>query len=204
MRHDLCLANVLRLSRGFDARGQITSRPAENLTNAPKSPVVPGVPSMALDGMLLQDFTIGIVNTAGTLQHRLLGDSAGNLVGAYASRVNGHPGHSGLINMVTNLSATQGFSGVGGIWGATGSYVLNTEDQPEGKLFGILTQELQDGAILTTNVYLKHDRRNVNGVVRRRPEFVVTNDMTGAAQTINTVLLPSTRRLHIRFFGFLA
>lgn len=146
-----------------------------------------------------QSFVIDIVNTAGTLQHKIVGSTANAEAAAYADKITG--ASSTLQNTPTVGAGTDFTTGVG-IVGST--IVLNTADQDAATYFGTVVVEFYSGNVVRPRPYAGFTSRNVNGTTRDRLEISLTNDISAAAFTINTTNIPSTQSLWVRFTGFLA
>lgn len=159
----------------------------------------PNFAAISLAAQKLQTFVVEIINSAGTLQHRIVGSTVNAEAAAYADKVTG--ASSTLANTPTVGAGTDFTSGAG-ITGAT--IVLNTADQDAATFFGTAVVEYYSGNVARPRCYVGFTSRDVNGTTRDRLEITLLNDLTAAAFTINTTNLPSTTSVWVRFTGFLA
>ena len=159
----------------------------------------PNFAALSIGGQKLQTFVVQIINSAGTLQHKIVGSTTNAETAAYADKVTG--ASSTLANTPTVGVGTDFTSGAG-ITGAI--IVFNTADQDATTFFGAAEVEYYDGNVVHPRAYLGFTSRNVNGTTRDRLEISLTNAMTAGAWTINTTNLPAGKAIWIRYTGFLA
>jgi hypothetical protein len=154
--------------------------------------------NFALKKAKFQSFVVEIINVGGTLQHSIC--NQGTLLGAAAwgDRINGA---TAVRTNTPTVNSGTGFTAGGGI--TTNVFVLNTADQiqSEGALHAVI--EYYDGNAQRVRVTCGNNIRNVNTATQNRPELVFTDDMTGAAATINTTLLPANKSIRVAVMGFL-
>lgn len=159
----------------------------------------PNFAAISLGSQLLQAFCVRITNTAGTLQHNIVGMTGTNTASAYATKISG--ASTTLANTPT-VGAGTGFTSGAGITG--NNLVLNTADQDTATFIGWSAVEYYDGNVTAVIAFPQFTNRNVNGVTQDRLEIKFINPMTGANWDINTSNLPSGKTILVRFMGFLA
>jgi len=196
--------NVRRLFDPFEAfqkmQGVSPASSADTLMTQQPSP------TFGVNDRPFQSFVIKILNSAGTLQVRLMTDAIDEAPPWYASQVLDGRGDNTYKNLPT-LTTTAGFNGAvaGLVSGAAERLVLNTGPQPPGQpCFGIATIELATDQVVDKNVGVYSLLRNINGRNWWRPEFIITNELSGALIGITTANIPSGLNLSLRFFGFIA
>lgn len=162
----------------------------------------PNFADFSLDSQLNSTFVVQIVNTAGTLQARLMGDSASGGAAGYATKIVNQS--NSLVNVPT-VAVGQDFS-ANGLGITTNVIVFNTAAQTVADYFGTVNVEFYNGNVTlqTPRAYAGFVSRNVNGTTRIRLEIYLINALSGAAWTINTTNLPSGLTILVRWTGYLA
>lgn len=152
-------------------------------------------------GQRLQCFVLRIVNTGGTMQHRISDASESGSAGNFASCIsNASPT---LGNTPTGADASTAFALGGKIGGTTPSiFWLDT-----------VSQKIADGLFMAQLIYNDTDTAlnvtplcqsiNINGVTRTRLGFQLTNAATGANFNINSTNFDSGELVKILFYGYL-
>lgn len=159
-------------------------------------------PGLSMDGQKWQCFAVLFVNTAGVIQHQIVGNGLSAQPTAYADRIIGASGT--LANTPTNLDSTHGFvSGVGLLNGANYAVVFNTAAQTINLDNVNALCSYYDGGVTRFRVLSGLISRNVNGSTVNRLELRVLDEITGAAAPINTTLLPAGKFMVIQVMGFL-
>jgi hypothetical protein len=161
-----------------------------------------GATGLSVDGQKWQSFCLKFTNTAGVIQHAIVGNPLNDPAPSYADKVSGASGT--LANTPTSVDSTHGLTnGVGLVSGANSAVVLGTADQASGKYDLSTTVEYYDGNAQRVRVFGGFISRNVNGTTITRLELRVIDDMTAAGAAINTTLLPAGKSLYIRISGYL-
>lgn len=160
----------------------------------------PDFADISLDGQLIQTFVVEIVNTAGTLQHRIVDSTAQAAAAGYASKITGA---SSTLANTPSVGAGVNFTNGVGIVPASGIIVFNTAAQDTAEFFGTAIIEYYSGNVTRGRVYVGTNNIDVNGTTRVRLIIAIVNDMTAAAWNINTTNLPSGQSIWIRFTGYL-
>jgi hypothetical protein len=157
--------------------------------------------SIPLTSQTMNSFIVEIINTAGTLQARLMGDAVSGGAAGYASKIVNQ--NNSLVNVPT-VAVGQDFSSNGlGITGNT--IVFNTAAQTIANYFGQCIVEYYDGNVSPgPRAYGGFVSRNVNGNTVIRLEIYLVTILTAGAFTINTTNLPSGKLILVRWTGFLA
>lgn len=148
-----------------------------------------------------QEFTLVLTNTAGTIQHRILGSSLTGGTSQYAGRITG--ASSTLANTPTVGAGTDFTSGVG-LTSTDGRICFNTAAQQAVEFFGQAVIEFYDGGVTEPTAAVGVVSRDVNGTTRSRIEIQLYTPLTGALWAIDTTRLTAGDFLHIRFSGFIA
>lgn len=156
-----------------------------------------------IKGQQIQAFYVGITNTAGVIQHRILGDSlSGGTIGNFAGKVNGA---SFTFANTPSVAAGVGFTSGGGIDAAnTNFFYLDTtaaQVPADFVLSSVIVTYNDTTTVITVDVGALSI--NVNGVTRVRPLFVFRINATGAAFAINTTNIATGKSLTIKFNGYI-
>lgn len=179
-----------------DLSGAVTTSGSSVTTLA--SGLSPNFAAISLAGQKLQSFVVEVINSAGTIQHRIIGSVTNAEAAAYADKITG--ASSTLANTPTVGAGTDFTSGAGIVGNII---VLNTADQDAATFFGHVEVEYYDGNVVHPRAYIGFTSRDVNGTTRDRLEIGLTNAMTAGAWTINTTQLPAGKAIYVRFTGFL-
>lgn len=149
----------------------------------------------------VQSFILEIVNTAGTIQHRIAADSLNFAASSYVAAITG--ASTTLANTPTVNSTTPFVSGAG-IFASDPRYLIldsvNAQATADGN--GIAYVEYNDTGTAITVAY-RPTTQNVNGTSIMRPAVAFSNATTGATFQINTTNIPAGKKIHVRFFGFI-
>jgi len=159
--------------------------------------------SLAFQGHKFNQFTVEIKNNAGTLQHHICTShmDAGQAVSA--NLIQGISGASVTFQNTPTVGAGTGFGGVGvGITG--GNIYFDTAAQTRAANWSTAVVEYYDGNAQRVNAAVGFDSININGTTRSRLAIFLTDDLTGAAATINTTLLPAGKTISIKVFAGVA
>lgn len=162
----------------------------------------PDFASISLAGNKFQNFGVQVINSAGTLQHRIFGsqDFAANYVAsAYADKITG--ASVTLANTPTVGVGTDFTNGVGK--NATNALIFNTAAQDNTEFLMWCAVEYYDGNSSRPRALCGMLSANVNGNTRVRPYIWLTNDLDGTAWNIDTTRLPSGKSIFVRVSGFL-
>ena len=144
-----------------------------------------------------QTFVLTITNTAGTLQHQIVGDIFGQGPPVLAQRITGA---SATLATTPSLSASVDF--VSGVGIQDFSIVLNTAAQTGANMAFMAVVEFYSGGVTHPSVVTTFGNINVAGVARNRVHLRLYSITTGAEWTINTTNIPAGRSLSIRLWGY--
>lgn len=153
-----------------------------------------------VQGQRFQSFTVRLINTAGTLQHRIC-DAFGVAVNC-ASLVNGAT--AALTNTPTGTDASTAFAAGAKISTAqTNVIILDVPNQRIADFAGAC------GECFSTNgtalcVLASYQSFNVNGTTRNRLNFSFFNKTTGAAFALTTGNIGAGFLVQVQFAGYLA
>lgn len=158
---------------------------------------------LRLDGQKWQNFTLNIVNTAGTLQYQIWDSPLTVAACAYADKIINQG--TVLTNLVLNLAVGTGFGSTacGLISGGTSQLVFNTAGQVAANSDVEARITHYDGNVTSCNVICGIVSRNINGVTISRVEVRLENAMTGAPVLFDTTLLPAGKTIQIQVKGFI-
>lgn len=176
--------------------GAVTT--SDTLVTTLASGLNPNFASITLGGMLLQNFAFVLINSAGTIQHKIVSAVGLTDASSYASKIT--DASATLANTPTVGVGTDFTSGAGI---TSNIAVLNTAAQVTGTAFTAVHVEYYDGNVLTPTVYATYTSRNVNGTTRVRLELNFLDLKSGGGFTINTTNLPSGKVIIAKFTGFL-
>lgn len=154
----------------------------------------------SLSQQLLQCFTVEIINTAGTLQHRIVAGPFNLTASGYATKISGA---SATLANTPTVGAGTGFTNGAGIDGGN-AIVLNTAAQTSATLWVTANVEYHDGNTVNPTAAAVFSSTDVNGTTRNRLMIYITNAMTGANWTINTTNLPAGKSIFVKVTGWLA
>lgn len=113
-----------------------------------------------------QTFALEITNTAGTLQHRIIGDVGSMTASGYADRV---VGASATLANTPSVSASVGFTSGAGIEAAAPQRViLNTAAQVDSQFGAMVVVERNSTATAGVSASARNITLDVNGVTRNR------------------------------------
>lgn len=160
----------------------------------------PDFASISLGAQKIQCFTVQIVNTAGTLQHRIcVGPNDTGVLPTFSDKITG--ASVSLANTPTVSGVVDFTNGVGI---TANRIVLNTAAQVVASFVCFGTSTYYDGNVVRPRARPEFTSRDVNGTTRIRLEFVINNDLDGTSWTINTTNLTSGKIITVGFLGFLA
>lgn len=159
--------------------------------------------SLAFQAHKFNQFTVEIKNSAGTLQHHIVTSHVDAGQAVSANLIQGISGASATFQNTPTVGAGTGFGGVGvGITG--GNIYFDTAAQTRAANWSTAVVEYYDGNAQRVRAAVGFDSININGVTRSRLAIFLTDDLTGAAATINTTLLPAGKTISIKVFAGIA
>ncbi|MES2903547.1 MAG: hypothetical protein V4696_05115 [Pseudomonadota bacterium] len=152
-------------------------------------------------GQRLQCFTLTVVNTAGTLQHKITDPSVAAATN-FAAKITG--ASATLGNTPTGADSSTAMATGGKIGSASSSiFWLDTRVQKVGDaLVSAFVQANSSGTALSVSAGFAS--LNINGVTRNRLYFQLLNATTGDAFALTTVNIASGKLVQINFMGYLA
>jgi len=139
--------------------------------------------SLSFDGAQLQGFAFYITNTAGTLQHRFLGESSSSSASAYTGKING--ASVTAANTPTVDATTPFVSGAGIVSTSTHVIALDTAAQTNAKFLALCVVETNTTATPTLGCNARNISSDVNGVTRNRTAISFST-AAGAAHPLTT------------------
>lgn len=153
-----------------------------------------------LSGQNIQCFNIHIINSAGTLQHRICASpNDTGVLPTYSNKITG-----ASVTLANTPTVSAGVDFTNGVGITSNRIVLNTAAQTIASLVGLASTTYYDGNVARPRARVEFTSRDVNGTTRIRMEIVINLDMDGTAWTINTTNLPAGKAIFVQFFGFLA
>lgn len=153
-------------------------------------------------GQRLQSFVLRIINTAGTMQHRISDASESGAAGNFAACISG--ASPTLANTPTGSDASTAFVSGGKIGSATASiFWLNTASQKiaDGLFMAQIVANTTDTALTVTPIVASID---INGVTRARLGLQLLDAATGVAVSISTANFDAGELVKILFYGYLS
>lgn len=156
---------------------------------------------LEINAARIQSFSLIIVNTAGTMQHRIVAEISGLGSSNYVSKITG--ASSTLANTPQVAAGVDFVSGVGVEAAATSAVHFNVGTaQVAADFVGLAVVEYNDtGTAMLVRVGARSI--NVNGTTRLRLTFFFTNPTTGAAIPITTATFGAGTSIQVRYIGFL-
>lgn len=146
-------------------------------------------------------FRIILINSAGTLQHKMTAPTVGSTDATnFVSRVTG--ASNTLTNTPTGADSSTAFAAGAKIGNPTSGFVLDTADQPtpgNDLIHSVLCYNDAGTAVLAFPCFAS---RNVNGTTRTRPEIRFFDATTGATFALNTTNIPSGKQIIIDVWGY--
>jgi hypothetical protein len=154
-----------------------------------------------LEAQKFQSFTLQINNDGGTLKHRVVVGHS-NTTEPNSNYIDQVTGASGTYQATPTVGVGTGFTTGVGI--AASFIIFNTDAMTAANFCGRAEVEFYDGNNTRVHAIAGISTDNINGTTRARLAVNLTNDMTGAAVTIDTTLIPSGKTLSIKMWGFVA
>lgn len=156
--------------------------------------------NLSLNGARLQMFAVEITNTAGTLQHRILGERVSGSASAYAGKITGA---SVTLANTPSVGAGTGFTSGAGIDAAgTSRLIFDTAAQTDSKYAAFAAVEINTTATAGLIVSGRNISSDVNGVTRNRFCLQLLTS-AGASHGITTANIASGTTIRIRVFVYL-
>lgn len=130
-------------------------------------------------------FKVRIVNTAGTIQHRITSIGSASDASSFATQITG--ASTSLTNTPTGADSTTDFAAGAKIGSASPSILwFNTQEQTAAK-FGVAASIVFNSSSVALNVVPGILSLNINGTTRTRFLLQFTNATSGAAYDLTTL-----------------
>jgi hypothetical protein len=151
-------------------------------------------------GQTLQNFTLRIVNTAGTLQHRIATPTGG--AAKFASKVSG--ASPTLANTPTGADGSTAMASGGKIGSAsTSTFIFDVSNQIDTDSLFILSDVYSTTGDVICAIP-SFASININGVTRTRLTIQFFLETTGGAFALNTSNIAAGEFIQVSFYGHLS
>lgn len=193
--------NAVGVTGALTTTAQITAN--GGIATSSFSPITGGINitdgNLQIKGQQIIYFIVELINSAGTIQHRIFANAQSSALGSYIGQVSGA---SATLNNTPQVNSGTGFTtGVGVDASATQRLVFNTSSQTEADVIYAPTIT-QNNTTTPLCVEPRLDNINVNGVTRQYLCLVVRNSTTGTSYPITAANIPSGGFFHILVIGY--